>query len=947
LAVAAVAVWLLAAAIATADSVPAGEAAWQNAIDLLPLIDPEKDTVKGQWVFQKGGLVGDLDNNGRIEIPYQPPEEYDFRVEFSRPSSLNDGSNCQFLAKAGHEFMWSCFAFMKPSKNIFGFAEINGKNANYNPSGTDVSSPRGGRHVSLVEVRNTGLRGYHDGKFVVEWKTDYSDMGLPERWRLRNRGLLGLGSQCRTVFHRAQVREVTGKGKFTRNVLGITPEEEVFIKEVAALSPEQQVARVIAKLKELNPSFDGQAAHKVERGTVTELAFSTAAVTDISPLKALPSLRRLAIAPTAANRKGTLASLAALKNLLLTQLWCHNNPIADLTPLGKMPLTLLSCGGTKVDDLEPLKGMRLGVLSCNDTPVSDLSPLQDMPLAVLWCHNTKVVDLEPLKALPLQELKCDFVAARDTDILKRIKTLTKINDTPAATFMMRAGFAQQPPTPAKAAAVPPPAQATGPGTPTVAPRPQAGTSTFAEQAQARDEIRRFCAKVRGFAPVDLPSGGKIVLSPKNSLTIDMLRGVAIDDNPPVLKVPDPPYTGKECDDCEPGKARYVAQGIQPFRFRFFNNEFWQGSMQMQDYSTAHGFNIARDPRTMPRTKHLPANTKFVNDVHIDFLQSKILFSELNAQEGRFDRLADVDLLARALVKLTRAGYDPNKNPRRDPATGRPSHPTCDQFTLDIEKTCSSPEKLRKEAWYPQKASASERAAFEKRYYDGFAQLYIGPLRALRKLGYKNLSAYGWAPFARDAWFEKATVDPQTDWAWNGYGKQIYAEVDILNPSVYCFLPTPRNVAYTLGNIDNNFKMIRQEPVAKPLRPYYMNLYHGGGGGWRWWREKPLTMEETRAMSAMGFFTGFDGTVLWGSSLETSPRAKINWDVPVGRQFDCRAEGASTPTTFLRYDVLHITDVDGNGNFRFQKINKKAHYDTRAGRAVLSHADGQTTVQSKP
>jgi len=212
-----------------------------------------------------------------------------------------------------------------------------------------------------------------------------------------------------------------------------------FIKTTAALPPEKQVAAVIAMLKEFNPQFDGREQHKIEAGAVTELAISTAGVTDISPLRALKRLKKLTITPSGANQKGGVWDLSALQGMPLRWLYCHNNPITDLSPLKGMPLTVLSCNGAQVKDLAPLAGMKLTVLSVNDTEVRELAPLEGMPLTVLWCNNTKVNDLSPLKAMRLQELKCDFVADRDAAILRGMKTLAKINDTAGPAFWMRVG----------------------------------------------------------------------------------------------------------------------------------------------------------------------------------------------------------------------------------------------------------------------------------------------------------------------------------------------------------------------------------------------------------------------------------------------------------------------------------------------------------------------------
>ncbi len=212
-----------------------------------------------------------------------------------------------------------------------------------------------------------------------------------------------------------------------------------FVASVAALPAERQLAAVIAKLRELNPRFDGREQHRIARGVVTDLNISTAAVTDLSPVRALAGLQRLTLAPWAGAARGALADLSPLNGLQLFCLWCHNTQVADLSPLRDMPLTALSCDNTAVHDLSPLGGMKLAVFSCSRTAVSDLSTLSGMPLAVLWCDHTKVADLSPLKGMPLKELRCDFDKDRDAPILSSIATLEKINDLPAASFWTKVG----------------------------------------------------------------------------------------------------------------------------------------------------------------------------------------------------------------------------------------------------------------------------------------------------------------------------------------------------------------------------------------------------------------------------------------------------------------------------------------------------------------------------
>jgi len=64
-----------------AQTLPADDPAWSRAVNLMPLIDPEKDGFSGDWRIENGALVTSgtgskgIRNHALIEIPYQPPAE--------------------------------------------------------------------------------------------------------------------------------------------------------------------------------------------------------------------------------------------------------------------------------------------------------------------------------------------------------------------------------------------------------------------------------------------------------------------------------------------------------------------------------------------------------------------------------------------------------------------------------------------------------------------------------------------------------------------------------------------------------------------------------------------------------------------------------------------------------------------------------------------------------
>jgi eukaryotic-like serine/threonine-protein kinase len=263
------------------------------------------------------------------------------------------------------------------------------------------------------------------------------------------------------------------------------------------LPVKEQVRAVSARLKEVNPGFDGNVEARYENGTVSFIGFCTDQIRDISPLGALRELRvidakgsdkfrgRLADLGPLQELRGLIVlqlmnndvrSLAPLRGLRLGFIGLGFNPVDDLTPLAGMPLGTAHLYNTKVSDLSPLAGMPLRDLHLVVTSVRDLSPLKNMPLEELAIGYTSVTDLSPLKGMPLKHLnidgtkvtklelligmplrefqyfdtpiddisvlkamrlekvRCDFKPERDAAILRSIATLKTINGKPAAEF---------------------------------------------------------------------------------------------------------------------------------------------------------------------------------------------------------------------------------------------------------------------------------------------------------------------------------------------------------------------------------------------------------------------------------------------------------------------------------------------------------------------------------
>jgi WD40 repeat protein/predicted Ser/Thr protein kinase/tetratricopeptide (TPR) repeat protein len=188
---------------------------WKGAINLLPTIDPRRHAVSGTWEVQEAGrIVSDRSPFARLEIPFQmggqQGGEYDFRVLFERRSGF--GAVSVILARNGRQFRCeiggeansrSCFESVVKDQKI----DLPAVHTDLVALRNDVV------YTLLLQVRADGTKAFLNGKPLLEWKTDYEDIGLHPRWKLRNTLRLGIGShESETRFHRIELLEVTGKG---------------------------------------------------------------------------------------------------------------------------------------------------------------------------------------------------------------------------------------------------------------------------------------------------------------------------------------------------------------------------------------------------------------------------------------------------------------------------------------------------------------------------------------------------------------------------------------------------------------------------------------------------------------------------------------------------------------------------------------------------------------
>lgn len=191
-----------------------------RTVDLLVLADPVADAVFGTWRRTDGALVSDAAGEwqvgrgaARLALPYRPPEEYDFRIVFTKRS----GQQCvsQIFVARGQAFAWVMGGW---SNTVFAFENVRGMHGN-EPGNTTRADPapgliNGQRHEAVLQVRRTGATALLDGKVISRTPVDYREMTSPQVYHLNDRpGTLGIASwQSPTVFQVVEVVEISGPG---------------------------------------------------------------------------------------------------------------------------------------------------------------------------------------------------------------------------------------------------------------------------------------------------------------------------------------------------------------------------------------------------------------------------------------------------------------------------------------------------------------------------------------------------------------------------------------------------------------------------------------------------------------------------------------------------------------------------------------------------------------
>ena len=156
---------------------PGGWPVPTKAIDVLKLIRPERDAVKGRWSVADGSLSSAAGESlSCIRLPVGVPDEYSLTIE----ATLQTGDptvHIGLVSGGAHCLM------IVDGNRLSGLDLIDGLRFDANPTRTDVAHFRpNAKAVIECTVRKSGIRVTFDGQPIVDYQGDPSRLSVLPLW---------------------------------------------------------------------------------------------------------------------------------------------------------------------------------------------------------------------------------------------------------------------------------------------------------------------------------------------------------------------------------------------------------------------------------------------------------------------------------------------------------------------------------------------------------------------------------------------------------------------------------------------------------------------------------------------------------------------------------------------------------------------------------------------
>jgi hypothetical protein len=187
-----------------------------KAIDLLEMVEPDRDAVAGEWSVADRRLESPKVFGGRLELPYEASDEYELTViaePLDEPNGLILGQR-----SGGNRFLVLLNFNQREGEPANALENVDGMNVNRNPTTVRGKLFEQDQLFQVVcTVRKNSVVVVCDGHELIRWTGDASRLSLSDYWKTPHDNALFIGAyNCRYRFHRISLVPITGSGKALR-----------------------------------------------------------------------------------------------------------------------------------------------------------------------------------------------------------------------------------------------------------------------------------------------------------------------------------------------------------------------------------------------------------------------------------------------------------------------------------------------------------------------------------------------------------------------------------------------------------------------------------------------------------------------------------------------------------------------------------------------------------
>jgi hypothetical protein len=187
----------------------------KREVNLLETVDLETDRVAGDWTREGAALVSPKSVGARIEVPYEPPEEY---VLTAVVEPLDEPHGLLLGQRSGNHRFVVLLSYAAGGEPAGALENVDGANVSSNETSFRRALFAKGRPSQIVcTVRAGGVTVLCDGQEVISWEGKPERLSLSDYWKTPHDNALLLGAyDCRYRFSRVTLTPIRGEGKKLR-----------------------------------------------------------------------------------------------------------------------------------------------------------------------------------------------------------------------------------------------------------------------------------------------------------------------------------------------------------------------------------------------------------------------------------------------------------------------------------------------------------------------------------------------------------------------------------------------------------------------------------------------------------------------------------------------------------------------------------------------------------